>query len=123
LTAIRQTPRYTYLIAAIAAIGGMLFGYDIGVISGAENLLKSHFHLSSGAEEFAVAAVLIGSVLGGMIGGRLMNWASRRYALHPARGRLPGRRQELGSRRRDHPAGVRGVLLAVHLPAVLVDEC
>jgi MFS transporter, SP family, galactose:H+ symporter len=81
LTAIRQTPRYTYLIAAIAAIGGMLFGYDIGVISGAENLLKSHFHLSSGAEEFAVAAVLIGSVLGGMIGGRLMNWASRRYAL------------------------------------------
>jgi MFS transporter, SP family, galactose:H+ symporter len=81
LTAIRQTPRYTYLIAATAAIGGMLFGYDIGVISGAENLLKSHFHLSSGAEEFAVAAVLIGSVLGGMIGGRLMNWASRRYAL------------------------------------------
>ena len=41
-------------MAAIAALGGMLFGYDIGVISGAENLLKSSFHLSSTTEELAV---------------------------------------------------------------------
>ncbi|HLI59948.1 MAG TPA: sugar porter family MFS transporter [Solirubrobacteraceae bacterium] len=81
LAAIRSTPRYTYLIAAIAAIGGMLFGYDIGVISGAENLLKARFHLSSGTEELAVAAVLIGSVIGGMIGGRTMDTISRRWGL------------------------------------------
>ena len=65
LTAVRDTPRYTYLVAGIAVIGGMLFGYDIGVISGAENLLKSAFQLSSGTEELAVAAVLIGAVIGG----------------------------------------------------------
>lgn len=81
LEVIRQTPRYTYLIAGVAAIGGMLFGYDIGVISGAENLLKAHFHLSSGTEELAVAAVLIGAVIGGMIGGRIEDWLSRRDAL------------------------------------------
>ncbi len=81
LHAIRHTPRYTYLIAAVAATGGMLFGYDIGVISGAENLLKAHFRLSSGAEELAVAAVLIGSVIGGIFGGRLADRISRRYAL------------------------------------------
>ena len=47
LTALRGTPRYTYLVAAIAALGGMLFGYDIGVISGAENLLKASFRLAA----------------------------------------------------------------------------
>jgi SP family galactose:H+ symporter-like MFS transporter len=79
--AVRDTPRYTYLVAALAAIGGMLFGYDIGVISGAENLLKSTYHLSSGTEELAVAAVLIGAVVGGVIGGPLADRFSRRYTL------------------------------------------
>jgi sugar porter (SP) family MFS transporter len=81
LSAVRETPKYTYLVAAVAAIGGMLFGYDIGVISGAENLLKAEFRLSSTAEELAVAAVLIGAVVGGAIGGPLANRFSRRYTL------------------------------------------
>jgi MFS family permease len=71
LTALRDTPRYTHLVGAVAALGGMVFGYDIGVISGAENLLKARSRLSSGTEELAVAAVLIGAVIGGLIGGRL----------------------------------------------------
>jgi MFS family permease len=81
LTALRDTPRYTYLVAAVAALGGMLFGYDIGVISGAENLLKASFRLSSGTQELAVAAVLIGAVIGGLIGGRLADKFSRRRTL------------------------------------------
>jgi SP family galactose:H+ symporter-like MFS transporter len=81
MSAVRETPRYTYLIAGVAAIGGMLFGYDIGVISGAENLLKSAFRLSSTTEELAVAAVLIGAVIGGLIGGKLADRFSRRYTL------------------------------------------
>jgi sugar porter (SP) family MFS transporter len=81
LAAVRDTPRYTYLIAGVAAIGGMLFGYDIGVISGAEKLLIPAFRLSSGTEELAVAAVLIGAVIGGVIGGRLADRFSRRYTL------------------------------------------
>src|ERR1700728_2138779 len=81
MAAVRETPRYTYLIAAGAAIGGMLFGYDIGVISGAENLLTATFKLSSTAEEIAVAAVLVGAVIGAAVGGRLANRFSRRYTL------------------------------------------
>ena len=81
VAAVKETPRYTYLVAAIAAIGGMLFGYDIGVISGAEKLLTSAFHLSSGTEELAVAAVLIGAVVGGVLGGPMADRFSRRYAL------------------------------------------
>jgi sugar porter (SP) family MFS transporter len=78
---IRSTPRYAYLVASVAALGGMLFGYDIGVISGAENLLKAHWHLSAGSEELAVSAVLIGSIIGGIFGGRLSDAISRRLAL------------------------------------------
>ncbi|HEX3978586.1 MAG TPA: sugar porter family MFS transporter [Solirubrobacteraceae bacterium] len=78
---IRCTPRYAYLVAGVAAIGGMLFGYDIGVISGAENLLKAKWHLSAGSEELAVSAVLIGAILGGVFAGKLADTISRRYAL------------------------------------------
>ncbi|MFL5864203.1 MAG: sugar porter family MFS transporter [Solirubrobacteraceae bacterium] len=78
---IRSTPRYAYLVASVAAIGGMLFGYDIGVISGAENLLKSQWQLSAGSEELAVSAVLIGAIVGGIFGGKLADAISRRYAL------------------------------------------
>src|SRR6201995_3633260 len=78
---IRTTPRYAYLVAGVAAIGGMLFGYDIGVISGAENLLKTKWHLSPGSEELAVSAVLIGAIIGGVFAGKLADTISRRYAL------------------------------------------
>jgi sugar porter (SP) family MFS transporter len=59
----------------------MLFGYDIGVISGAEQLITKQWGLSSGAEELAVSAVLIGSVIGGIFAGRLADRFSRRFAL------------------------------------------
>ncbi|MBV9195013.1 MAG: sugar porter family MFS transporter [Solirubrobacterales bacterium] len=78
---IRSTPRYAYLVAAVAALGGMLFGYDIGVISGAEKPITAQWKLSSGVEEFAVAAVLIGSIIGGLFGGKLADRISRRYSL------------------------------------------
>jgi hypothetical protein len=68
---IRSTPRYAYLVAGVAALGGMLFGYDIGVVSGAEKLLTAHFKLSAGIEEIAVASVLFGSIIGGLFGGKL----------------------------------------------------
>ena len=54
--------RFVYLAAAVSALGGMLFGYDIGVISGAILFIKKAFSLSPGLEEIVVSSVLLGSL-------------------------------------------------------------
>ncbi len=72
---------YVYLSTAISALGGMLFGYDIGVISGAILFIKSEFSLSSGMEEIVVSAVLLGSLIGAAVGGLMADKFGRRRLL------------------------------------------
>jgi len=69
------------LIAAIAALGGLLFGYDTGVISGAELFFTKDFHLSPGGEELAVSGVLIGAIVGAAFAGQLADALGRRLTL------------------------------------------
>lgn len=57
--------RFVYLATTISALGGMLFGYDIGVISGAIIFIQKQFSLSSSMEESVVSSVLLGSLVGG----------------------------------------------------------
>ncbi|MFH0763928.1 MAG: MFS transporter [Candidatus Omnitrophota bacterium] len=59
-----STRAFLYLTAGIAALAGLLFGYDTGVISGAILFIKDQFKLSSGAEQGVVSAVLMGAVIG-----------------------------------------------------------
>jgi SP family galactose:H+ symporter-like MFS transporter len=73
--------RFVYLAAAISALGGMLFGYDIGVISGAILFIKKDFSLSPGMEEIVVSSVLLGSLLGAVGGGILADRLGRRRLL------------------------------------------
>ena len=47
-----------YFIAAVGSLGGFLFGYDTGVISGALLFLKQRFALNATTQEMAVSAVL-----------------------------------------------------------------
>src|SRR5664279_2011406 len=72
---------FVYLAAAISALGGMLFGYDIGVISGAILFIKKDFALSSGMEEIVVSSVLLGSLAGAAAGGVLADRLGRRKLL------------------------------------------
>jgi sugar porter (SP) family MFS transporter len=65
-------------IAAIAAIGGFLFGYDTGVISGALLFIKKDFHAGDTAQEFIVATLLLGAVAGAIGSGYLADRISRR---------------------------------------------
>jgi sugar porter (SP) family MFS transporter len=70
-----------YLAAGFAALGGLLFGYDTGVISGAELFLKDDFVLSTFALEVIVSGVLVGAATGSLLGGRLADVYGRRRLL------------------------------------------
>ena len=73
--------RFVYLAAAFAGLGGLLFGYDTGVISGAELFFKNDFSLSVFALEVIVSCVLAGAAVGALVGGRLADLYGRRTLL------------------------------------------
>ena len=72
---------FVYIAAGISALGGMLFGYDTGVISSAILFIKKQFGLQARLEEITVSAVLIGAVIGAAIGGRLADRLGRRKSI------------------------------------------
>jgi sugar porter (SP) family MFS transporter len=59
------------MIAAAAALGGFLFGFDTAVINGAVDALRHAFGLSAGLTGFAVSCALLGSAAGAWYAGRL----------------------------------------------------
>ncbi len=74
------------LTAAIAGLGGLLFGYDTGVIAGALLFIKHDFHLGSFAQGLVVAAVPIGAVGGAAIAGPAADSYGRRLMILLAAG-------------------------------------
>lgn len=68
---------YVIFIAAAAAMGGFLFGYDSAVINGAVTGIQKHFNVGSNQTGFAVAAALLGSAVGAWIAGQLADRIGR----------------------------------------------
>jgi SP family sugar:H+ symporter-like MFS transporter len=68
---------YVVFIAAAAAMGGFLFGYDSAVINGAVTGIQKHFNVGSNQTGFAVAAALLGSAVGAWIAGQLADRIGR----------------------------------------------
>src|SRR6202007_2809187 len=72
---------FVYLAASFAGLGGLLFGYDTGVISGAELFFKNDFTLSTFELEVIVSGVLAGAAVGALAGGRLAALFGRPFLL------------------------------------------
>lgn len=73
--------RFVSLVSGVAAIGGFLFGYDQGVISGAIGFLQTQFHMDSSLEGFVSASIPLGAMLGVLIAGFLSDRLGRKPVL------------------------------------------
>ncbi len=67
--------------AIVAAIGGLIFGFDTAVISGANAALKVQFNLDDGGLGATVAIATVGTIVGALIGGRSADYFGRRKLL------------------------------------------
>jgi major inositol transporter-like SP family MFS transporter len=72
---------YLIKLTVISTLGGLLFGYDTGVISGALPFLKKDLNLSDLQEASVVSALLFGAMIGALIGGKLSDALGRKGAL------------------------------------------
>jgi sugar porter (SP) family MFS transporter len=72
---------YVYLLTTVAALGGLLFGYDTAVIAGAIKYLVKHFSLDEVQEGWAVANVLVGCMVGASMAGMLSDRWGRKKTL------------------------------------------
>lgn len=76
---------YIVVITMVAALGGLLFGYDTAVISGAERSLEKYFIESLGLSSFihgvTTSSALIGCIIGGIISGYFSRQFGRKNSL------------------------------------------
>jgi SP family xylose:H+ symportor-like MFS transporter len=73
--------RYISFISMSAALGGLLFGYDTAVISGAIGNLTQYFHLSSVETGWAISSALVGCLLGAMVSDYSSTKYGRKYTM------------------------------------------
>jgi MFS family permease len=66
-----------YVTAAISALGGLLFGYDTGIISGALLFIRDEFGLTDASQQ-VVGSLLLGTAIGALAGGPISDNIGRR---------------------------------------------
>ena len=71
----------TLRITIVAALGGLLFGYDTGVIAGSQLYFTEYFEFSPAEQGWAVSSALYGCLIGALLGGYLTKQISRKYTL------------------------------------------
>ncbi|HDY86856.1 MAG TPA: MFS transporter [bacterium] len=72
---------YLYFVSIVAAVSGLLFGFDGGVITGALPFITRHFNLNTHQEGFAVSNLVIGCIVGASFAGTLTDRFGRKKIL------------------------------------------
>ena len=73
---------YTWVISLIAALGGLLFGYDWVVIGGAKPFYEEFFHLTTASQQgWAMSCALVGCLVGALVSGILSDRFGRKKLL------------------------------------------
>jgi sugar porter (SP) family MFS transporter len=84
-TKVPQAPRArsnrSTLVAITAAIIGIIYGYDLGNISGALLFIPAEFHLSTFQVETVATVVVVGSIVGVLLGGPVANAIGRKLIM------------------------------------------
>ena len=75
-----HTPKFVWLLTFFSAIGGFLFGYDTGVVSGALILLKDRFGLTTTQEELFVSVAIGAACIGAFSGGFINDQFGRKFS-------------------------------------------
>lgn len=77
----RGSPVYVFVVSAVAAVGGLLFGFDTAIIAGAGEFIKAQFLLTPLQEGQMAGSLLIGCMIGAGTGGFISDRFGRRRVL------------------------------------------
>ncbi|WP_436831127.1 sugar porter family MFS transporter [Parapedobacter sp. DT-150] len=73
--------KFILLVSVVAALGGLLFGFDTAIISGTIPYITDYFELDAYLLGWAVSSIIAGCVLGATMAGRLADRHGRRFVL------------------------------------------
>ena len=74
-------PRFVLVVSMVAALGGLLFGFDTAIISGAIPFITPYFNLNEYTLGWAVSSILIGCGTGAVLAGPFADAFGRRTVL------------------------------------------
>lgn len=80
-TVLQYRSAYIYPICIVVALGGVLFGFDLVIISGAVDFFTSHFKLDELNKGWAVGCINIGAAAGALLAGKLSDAIGRKKLL------------------------------------------
>ena len=72
---------YVILVSVVAALGGLLFGFDTAVISGTINFIQPYFGLSEVGLGWTVSSLLFGCMIGVFLAGKASDLLGRKKVL------------------------------------------